>query len=119
MAVTNCFEELRPDRRVRFEHEARAAAALSHPDIVARYDIGEQDGGLYIASELVAGETLRAVMRSGPLPARQDGDRGNLSPSHHRQTAREFPTSFAVTAARTVRTLITPSGGHNRRTNVE
>src|SRR5580692_7790660 len=45
-----------PSRRARFEQEARAVAALSHPNIVAVYDVG--DG--YIVSELVDGEPLRA-----------------------------------------------------------
>src|ERR1035438_8184678 len=45
-----------PSRRARFEQEARAVAALNHPNIVAIYDVG--DG--YIVSELVDGEPLRA-----------------------------------------------------------
>ena len=45
-----------PSRRARFEQEARAVAALSHPNIAAVYDVG--DG--YIVSELVDGEPLRA-----------------------------------------------------------
>jgi serine/threonine protein kinase len=45
-----------PSRRSRFEQEARAVAALNHPNIVAVYDVGEG----YIVSELVDGEPLRA-----------------------------------------------------------
>src|SRR4029077_13884789 len=45
-----------PSRRRRFELEARAVAALSHPNIVAIYDVGTEDGMLYLVSELVDGE---------------------------------------------------------------
>src|ERR1700694_5184996 len=50
-----------PSRRQRFELEARAVAALSHPNIVAVYDVGTEDGVLYMVSELVDGEPLRGV----------------------------------------------------------
>src|SRR5580704_2190979 len=53
-----------PSRRQRFEQEARAVAALNHPNIVAVYDVGEN----YFVSELVEGESLRAM---GALPARR------------------------------------------------
>ncbi len=53
----------------RFEREARAAAAVHHPNIVAVYSVGEDSGQHYIAMELVAGEGLDAlVKREGPLP---------------------------------------------------
>src|SRR3954452_7602512 len=48
-----------PDRLRRFEVEARAAAALNHPNILAVYDLGTHDGAPYIVSELLQGETLR------------------------------------------------------------
>jgi len=50
-----------PVRRQRFEQEARAVAALNHPNIVAIYDIGSENGILYIVTELVDGETLNAT----------------------------------------------------------
>jgi Tol biopolymer transport system component/predicted Ser/Thr protein kinase len=53
-----------PSRRRRFEQEARAVAALNHPNIVAVYDVGEG----FLVSELVEGQTLRAV---GKLSQRQ------------------------------------------------
>ena len=59
------------DRLQRFMQEARAAAALNHPNILSIYDIGEEDGAPYIVSELLEGTTLREQMRSGPMPVRK------------------------------------------------
>ena len=53
-----------PDRLRRFEQEARAAAALNHPNILAVYDVGTYEGAPYIVSELLQGETLRARLLS-------------------------------------------------------
>jgi serine/threonine protein kinase len=60
-----------PSRRARFELEARALAALNHPNIVGVYDVGQDDGRAYIVSELVEGESLRALLDRGPLPVRK------------------------------------------------
>jgi beta-lactam-binding protein with PASTA domain/tRNA A-37 threonylcarbamoyl transferase component Bud32 len=54
----------------RFHREARAAAALSHPNVVAVYDQGEDDGHAFLAMEYVPGQTLREVLT----------DQGALSP---------------------------------------
>ena len=62
------------ERMRRFEQEARATAVLSHPNILAVFDIGSQDNSPYIVSELLEGETLRARLISGPLPVRKAVD---------------------------------------------
>jgi serine/threonine-protein kinase len=60
-----------PDRRTRFEREARAVAALSHPHICTLYDIGTHDGTTYLVMEHLAGETLAQRLTRGPLPVAQ------------------------------------------------
>src|SRR6266850_1642756 len=57
-----------PDRLFRFEQEARAAAALNHPNILAVYDVGTHDGQPYLVSELLGGTTLREALAEGALP---------------------------------------------------
>src|SRR5216684_3339080 len=59
------------DRLRRFEQEARAAGALSHPALLTIYDVGEQDGTPYLVSELLEGETLRTRLFGGPLSPRR------------------------------------------------
>ncbi len=65
-----------PDRLRRFEQEARAAAALNHPNILAVYQMGAYEGVPYLVSELLEGETLRETLRRGPLPLRRAIDYG-------------------------------------------
>src|SRR5581483_5309422 len=56
--------------RERFEREARAMARLgSHANLVAVFDVGEENGRPFIVSELVTGGDLRAQLTRGPLPA--------------------------------------------------
>ena len=56
-------------RRQRFEQEARAASALNHPNILTVHDVGETNGVVYLAMELVEGKTLRELVASGePVP---------------------------------------------------
>ena len=58
------------ERLQRFEREARSAAALNHPNILAIYDVGTDDDCPYIVSELLHGETLRDKLLAGLLPRR-------------------------------------------------
>ncbi len=63
------------DLRARFRREAVAAAAVAHPNIVATYDTGEDDGVAYIVMELVEGATLRqAIDLHGALPPARAAD---------------------------------------------
>jgi eukaryotic-like serine/threonine-protein kinase len=57
--------------RLRFMREAKAVAALSHPNIRSLYDVGEADGRVYAVMELLEGETLRARIARGPLSSRK------------------------------------------------
>ena len=59
------------DRMRRFEQEARAVAALNHPNVLAIYDTGAQDGVRYLVSELLEGDTLRQRLSHGKLAPRK------------------------------------------------
>jgi Tol biopolymer transport system component len=64
------------DAQQRFEQEARAAGMLNHPNILAIFDIGTEGDLRYIVSELLEGESLRAKIRAGAIPARKAADWG-------------------------------------------
>jgi serine/threonine protein kinase len=82
------------DRLQRFAQEARAAAALNHPNILAIFDIGEDKTAPYVVSELLEGETLRDRLRSGALSTRRVlitedvGQAGIVSPFRRVKTVR-------------------------------
>src|SRR5215813_5133199 len=59
------------ERLQRFEQEAKSASALNHPNIVTIYELGRDGHSHYLAMELIAGATLRQMMKSGLLPMRQ------------------------------------------------
>ncbi|HXZ80557.1 MAG TPA: protein kinase [Terriglobales bacterium] len=59
------------ERLRRFEQEARAVAALNHPNIVAIYDVGQSNGTPFLVSELLEGESLRTVLDRGPMTQRK------------------------------------------------
>jgi serine/threonine protein kinase len=73
VAVKVLPDHLRDDPKAlaRFESEARAVAALSHPNILALFDVGEASGVRYAVTELLEGETLRALLLRGPVPVRR------------------------------------------------
>ena len=58
-----------PERLRRFELEARAVGALSHPNLLAVFDTGRHEGAPFVVFELLEGETLRARLGGGALPA--------------------------------------------------
>jgi dipeptidyl aminopeptidase/acylaminoacyl peptidase len=66
-----------PQGLARFEREARAVAAISHPNIVALFDIGRQpiegasDEVTFVVNELLEGKTVRQRLEEGPIPARK------------------------------------------------
>jgi TolB-like protein/tetratricopeptide (TPR) repeat protein len=60
-----------PEALERFEREAKAVAALSHPNILSIFDFGRDGDVAFAVTELLEGETLRARLAAGPLPARK------------------------------------------------
>jgi serine/threonine protein kinase/tetratricopeptide (TPR) repeat protein len=78
-----------PDTLARFEREAKAVAALSHPNILSIFDFGTQDGIAYAVMELLEGETLRGKLDAGPIPQKEAVDYAlqvakGLSTAHER-----------------------------------
>ena len=103
----------RDDKRLRrFEQEARALAALNHPNILAVYDIGAHEGKPYLATELLTGETLRERLNRGAIPVRKaisfaEGIAGAHSAAHskgiiHRDLK---PENIFLTSAGTMKVL--------------
>ena len=99
-------------RRARFEREAQAVAALSHPNILAIFDTGSEAGRLYVVTELLVGETLRDRLRQGPLAARKAIDWAadlahGLAAAHEKQVVhRDFkPENIFVTSDGRVKIL--------------
>jgi serine/threonine protein kinase len=101
-----------PDHLRRFELEARAAAALNHPNIVAVYDVGFNDGSPYIVCELLEGKTLRKRLAEGALPVRLAIDyslqivQGLIAAHDHRIIHRDLkPENLFVTTDGRVKIL--------------
>ncbi|MCJ7440581.1 MAG: protein kinase, partial [Thermoanaerobaculaceae bacterium] len=59
------------ERLKRFEREAKATAALSHPNILDVHDVGTHEGVPYLVEELLEGESLRERLARGAVPARE------------------------------------------------
>jgi len=64
------------ERLSRFEQEAKAAAALNHPNILAVFQMGTYEEAPYLVSELLEGETLREQVKRGPIPLKKAIDYG-------------------------------------------
>ncbi len=73
VAIKVLPERVANDREAlsRFEREAKAVAALSHPNILALHDFAHEGNVAYAVMELLEGETLRQALASGPLPLRR------------------------------------------------
>jgi serine/threonine protein kinase len=71
-----------PERQQRFDREARAVAALSHPNICAIYDVGHADGTAYLVMEYLDGETLADRLAAGGRSGTADR-RSRASGSDH------------------------------------
>jgi eukaryotic-like serine/threonine-protein kinase len=78
VAIKVLPEQLAGDSQAlaRFEREAKAVAALSHPNILVLFDVGEHEGIRYAVTELLAGETLRDRLNRSPLPWRKTVELG-------------------------------------------
>jgi serine/threonine protein kinase len=63
-----------PERLRRFEQEARLAGSLSHPNLLALFDVGSFEGAPYLVTELLEGRSLRERLAGGPLPVRRAVD---------------------------------------------
>src|SRR5262245_48400952 len=57
-----------PSARERLRREARTAAAVAHPNVCQVYEVGEDQGEIYVAMELLDGEPLAARVARGPMP---------------------------------------------------
>jgi serine/threonine protein kinase/tetratricopeptide (TPR) repeat protein len=59
------------EAKARFEREARAVASLSHPNVIAVHDVGEDDGTFFVVTELLEGKTLRERILESSVPWRK------------------------------------------------
>lgn len=97
-----------PERRERFLRDARAAAAVSHPNIVTLYDVGEDDGRLYLVYEFVQGEALKSVIGGRPLNPRRAVDLA----SQIAEALADAHAADLIHGAITAETIVITSKGH-------
>jgi Tol biopolymer transport system component len=101
-----------PEALARFEREAKAVAALSHPNILALHDVGTENGVVFAVMELLEGESLRGRLQGGPLPARRVLDwgreiAGGLAAAHEKGIIHRDlkPENLFITADNRVKIL--------------
>jgi eukaryotic-like serine/threonine-protein kinase len=118
------------DRLRRFEQEARAVAALSHPNILAVHDIGQHDGAPFLVSELLEGESLHEMLTRGALSHRKAIDYAiqtaqGLAAAHSKNIAHRDlkPDNIFITRDGQVKILdfglakeVHPHSGHGSKT---
>jgi len=101
-----------PERLRRFEREARATAALSHPNILDVHDVGTHEGVPYLVEELLEGESLRERLARGPLPVREAAETAiqvahGLAAAHEKHIVHRDlkPANVFITSEGTVKIL--------------
>jgi hypothetical protein len=97
-----------PEAVARFERESRAVAALSHPNILAIYDVGQSNGHPYSVMELLEGETLGARIAHGPMPVRKAVD---IAAQIARGLAAAHDKQIAHRDLKPANVFLTPTGG--------
>jgi serine/threonine protein kinase/tetratricopeptide (TPR) repeat protein len=96
-----------PQTRERFAREARAAAALNHPNICTIHEVDEQEGRAFIVMELVQGIDLRTKIRSGPLEL---GDALDIAVQIAEGVARAHEAAIVHRDIKPANVMVTPDG---------
>ena len=111
VAITVVTDQIasNPGLREKFLRQARAAAALSHPNIVTLYEVGDDDdGGLYLIYEFIEGQTLKTIIAGRPLNVRRSVDlAGQIA-----EALAEAHAADLVHGAMTADTIVVTPKGH-------
>ena len=111
VAITVVTDQIasNPGLRKEFLRQARAAAALSHPNIVTLYEVGDDDdGGLYLIYEFIEGQTLKTIIAGRPLNVRRAVDlAGQIA-----EALAEAHAADLVHGAMTADTIVVTPKGH-------